>query len=186
MKPLLLNFLLISAIMAGGNHPHHHDHNHEHNSGLPDHPHSAHDHSHDDGHHHAHVDAPKPLYNALLHYSCEKIKFDWKQLSSDEKLCPICPAADRYCGKLLSVTQRYGVSYQISEWLLPNKICPVSKKAVDADVFIIFQGKKLLFHNEMNRKLFEKNPQSYLRKFELDPAKLGQTLITHKSHLQGK
>ena len=185
MKLISLHLLCLPPALAGGNHAHHkHLLHHE------DHAHEKHGHPHDDHHghggHHGHNDHKKPIHNALLRYYRDKIKFDWKQLSSDEKHCPICPTEDQHYGKLLSVLPRQGETYKNSEWLLPNKICPVNRKAIDLKVFSKFKGKKVFFNCEMNRQFFDKDSKKYANKLELNPAMLGQTILTHKSHLKDK
>jgi|GEM_PF-6470193 len=193
MKSFALFFLSISIVLGGGNHNHHpHSHNHDHghqghNQSHSNHDHGSghHDHTHlKKGHHHGH-DKPK-IHDALIHYSCESLPLQWKQLSSKPKSCPICLESNQSCGKILGVLQRKGVEYTLDELSFPNKICPVSKEKVKHDVFISYKGYKIFFNNPLNRTLFEKNPTQYLKYLELDPRGLGQKLVTHKSHLKGQ
>lgn len=193
MRLIAVFLLSLSLVIAGGSHGHHghhkgHDHHkddhHSHGDHRgPDH-HKHDDHSHKD-HDHSHAEEVE-VHNALLSYHCAKYKFDWKQLSNEEKKCPICPSSESKCGKLVQVLPKKEKSYPIEQRLLPNNFCPVSKKKVNREFSTKYKGKKIYFHNPLNRDLFNKDPENYIKSLELNPANLGTLIKTHKSHLKSK
>jgi YHS domain-containing protein len=121
---------------------------------------------------------------AVIEWECIHNFTNFEQSSLQPRTCPydepcseVCPAA------LKGYYPKPGVKYEMEDYLLPNKTCPVMRGLKARKQFQTkYKGKTVFFYSPGAVKKFNKNPEKYLRNLQLNPKRVK----VHPSNLEDR